>query len=263
VKVTYRAYAPLFKAVAAWAEGKIGFLTIIGSGGSGKSRAAKTAAAGNAVVIEGQMSALGLYEQVYRAQGKPILIDDVDAMYADPVKVSILKCLCQTEQEKRITWHTASKYLESKGIPKEFVSTSSVCVVANDWKILSRSVGAIWDRGLAIEFAPTAHEVHEQVGKWFKDTEIYLHIGQLLDLIAVPSMRSYVVCQELKAFESDWKEALRETFEIDPQFCVLLDVFADKSLATITAKEEAFISRTGTSRATFYRLRRKIKGEKV
>ena len=63
-----------------------------------------------------------------------VVIDDVDALYADRSGVRLLKCLCQTEEEKAVAWHSDARSLERQGIPREFTTKSRVVIIANDWK---------------------------------------------------------------------------------------------------------------------------------
>ena len=58
----------------------------------------------------------------------------MDALYADRSGVRLLKCLCQTEEEKAVAWHSDARSLERQGIPREFVTKSRVVIIANDWK---------------------------------------------------------------------------------------------------------------------------------
>ena len=58
----------------------------------------------------------------------------MDALYADRSGVRLLKCLCQTEEEKAVAWHSDAKSLERQGIPREFGTKSKVAIISNDWK---------------------------------------------------------------------------------------------------------------------------------
>jgi hypothetical protein len=33
-----------------------------------------------------------------------------------------MKCLCQTEDEKAVAWHSDARSLERQGIPREFIA---------------------------------------------------------------------------------------------------------------------------------------------
>jgi hypothetical protein len=74
--------------------------------------------------------------------------------------VRLLKCLCQTEEEKALAWHSDARSLERQGIPREFVTKSRVIIIANDWKTLNKNVAALQDRGHVLHFQPGAAEVH-------------------------------------------------------------------------------------------------------
>ena len=47
-----------------------------------------------------------MYAKLYRHRDEFVVIDDVDALYADRSGVRLLKCLCQTEEEKAVAWHS-------------------------------------------------------------------------------------------------------------------------------------------------------------
>jgi hypothetical protein len=50
-----------------------------------------------------------------------VAIDDVDGLYASNAAVRLLKCLCQTDPVKRVTWQSASALLDRTrlGTPQE------------------------------------------------------------------------------------------------------------------------------------------------
>jgi hypothetical protein len=93
-------------------------------------------------------------------------------------------------------------------VPREFVTTSRVIIICNDWKTLNSNVSALQDRGHVLVFQPSAAEVHRQAGEWFKDAEIYEWFGKNLHRIAEPSFRHYVRAAELKAAGMAWAEVL-------------------------------------------------------
>ncbi len=90
-----RTYGELDQFVGAFAEGLLNLLVIIGRPGVQKSRAVKAALGGRACWIDGSVSAFGLYGQLYRHRDQPVVIDDVDGLYADRAAVRLLKCALQ------------------------------------------------------------------------------------------------------------------------------------------------------------------------
>ena len=89
----------------------------------------------------------------------PHQIDDVDGLYGDRSGIRLLKCLCQTEEEKAVAWHSDARSLERQGIPREFTTRSRVVIIANDWKALNKNVAALQDRGHVVFFEPSAADV--------------------------------------------------------------------------------------------------------
>ena len=61
---------------------------------------------GKACWIEGNATPFGMYTKLYRHRNQFVVIDDVDALYSDRSGVRLLKCLCQTEEEKAVAWHS-------------------------------------------------------------------------------------------------------------------------------------------------------------
>jgi hypothetical protein len=91
-----------------------------------------------------------MYLKLYRHRDQFVVIDDVDALYADRSGVRLLKCLCQTEEEKAVAWHSDARSLERHNIPRELTTTSRVIIISNDWKTLNMNVAALQDRGHVI-----------------------------------------------------------------------------------------------------------------
>ena len=161
---------------------------------------------GKACWIEGNATPFGMYAKLYRHRDEFVVIDDVDALYADRSGVRLLKCLCQTEEEKAVAWHSDARSLERQGIPREFTTKSRVIIISNDWKTLNKNVAALQDRGHVLLFQPSAAEVHRQAGTWFDDPEIYEWFAANLHRVREPSLRHYVRAKELKAAGMDWTE---------------------------------------------------------
>ena len=132
------------------------------------------------------------YAKLYRHKDQFVVIDDVDALYADRSGVRLLKCLCQTEEEKAVAWHSDAQSLERQRIPREFTTRSRVAIISNDWQTLNKNVAALQDRGHVLLFQPTAAEVHARAGAWFDDEEIYGWFAINLHRMREPSFRHYV-----------------------------------------------------------------------
>src|SRR5512135_2254147 len=98
-------------------------------------------AVGEAVILvrTGFVEGQGVQERV------PGLGDDLDVgVDEDP---RLLKCLCQTEEEKTVAWHSDARSLERQRIPREFTTRSRVAIISNDWKTQTQCLRCYTLRG--------------------------------------------------------------------------------------------------------------------
>jgi len=191
-------------------------MIVEGSAGTGKSQIARESIKNldpkDYCFLEGRISAVCLYEKLYRHRDQPIYIDDVDGLYADRQCVNLLKCVCQTNADKTVMWNTRG----IKNMPADFTTRSKVCIITNNWRALNKHVGAVEDRGILIPFHPTPYAVHDYVGNnlidcdWFDD-EIFIFIGELLPVINNPSIRHYRNCKQIKNAGRNWRAVMAES----------------------------------------------------
>ena len=128
-------YERLDEYLRAFAKGHFHLMILVGAGGLAKSRSVRAVLSdGEACWIEGNATPFGMYAKLYRHRDQFVVIDDVDALYADRSGVRLLKCLCQTEEEKAVAWHSDARSLERQRIPREFTTKSRVVIISNDWK---------------------------------------------------------------------------------------------------------------------------------
>jgi len=237
-------YARLHEYLLAFANGHLNLLILVGQAGIAKSRSVREALGPGACWIEGNATPFGMYEKLYRNCGRFVVIDDVDSLYADKSGIRLLKCLCQTEEEKAVAWHTDARSLEKHNIPREFTTTSRVIIICNDWKTLNRNVAALQDRGHVLVFQPSAAEVHRRAGLWFHDPEIYAWFGANLHRIREPSFRHYVRARELKAAGMDWTEILA-TAPDNPRARLAAEILGSASYPGTGDRVRAFVEKGG------------------
>ena len=253
-------YDRLEQYLRAFAAGHFNLLILVGSGGLAKSRSVREALKDSkACWIEGNATPFGMYAKLYRHRDEFVVIDDVDALYADRGGVRLLKCLCQTEEEKAVAWHSDARSLERQGIPREFRTTSRVVIISNDWKTLNKNVAALQDRGHVLMFQPSAAEVHRRAGTCFDDPEIYQWFAANLHRIREPSLRHYVRAKELKAAGMDWTDVLAAEFE-NKRARLAAEVLANPARESTAAQVKAFVEQGGGCRATFFNYRRRLGG---
>jgi hypothetical protein len=137
-----KTYFELEKIVRAFARGHLRLLILIGGHGLGKSQIVRQALDGPACWLEGSLSVFGLYCQLWEHRNLPVVLDDVDGLYAQREGVRLLKCLTQSEPIKRVSWHTDAPTWQRQGIPQDFQTSSRVAIIANEWKTLNRNVAA-------------------------------------------------------------------------------------------------------------------------
>jgi hypothetical protein len=222
---TITTYADLERWVDAFLrEDGLNLIFLVGNPGTGKS------AAFRAKLIDGQhhyisaarLTAFQLFRQLYMVRDKAIILDDVD----DPLKRSdmarVLMGLCETDdQERTIAWLGTESLLKvrkgkkSVAVPQEFKTSSRVCIICNDWGILTTKFRGLLDRGRVVCFDPDAAELHRFVGQWFQDAEIAAFIGEHLEEIPRHSIRSYITAADHMRLGLDWKAILRESWTND------------------------------------------------
>src|SRR5262249_40962795 len=112
--------------LSAFAQGHFHLLILVGAGGLPKSRSVKAVLNGKACGIKGNATPFGMYVKLYRHRDQFVVIDDVDALYANRSGVRLLKCVCQTEEEKAVAWHSDARGLERQGGPRGFTTRSTL-----------------------------------------------------------------------------------------------------------------------------------------
>lgn len=169
------AYAHLDLYLSKFARGELGLVLLLGRHGTGKSESVRHAlcvSAGTSspsrrmLYVEGHMQPFGLYRQLWDYRDQAVVLDDLDRLYADPDCVRLLKPLCNTVREKRLHWLT-NLTMNDGGLPSSFTTSSSVILIANEWKSLNPNVRALEDRAIILHFCPPNEEVHQKVGEWF------------------------------------------------------------------------------------------------
>ena len=251
-------YVELEAYVRAFAAGHLQLLLLLGPPGVGKSRCLRQALDRPVGWISGQATPLGIYLEAYEHRHQPLVLDDIDGLYADRSGIRLLKALCQTEPVKTLSWHTATPILQRRGVPGRFSTTSRVALVGNDWKSLNADVVALQDRGHVLLFAPTALEVHRQAAAWFWDQAIFDFVAAHLHLIASPSLRTYRQAWELKRAGLDWQTAVLSRFLTGPALAVAR-LKADPAYASEAARVRAFVQSGAGCRASYFRHAKKLR----
>lgn len=267
--ISLTTYAQLELYLAKFAAGELGLVLLLGRPGTGKTEGVRRALRisphtdGPAVLpdgervlhIEGHMQPYGLYHCLWEFRDQPVVLDDLDKLYADADCVRLLKPLCNTERVKRITW-LSNLTMNSVDVPTSFTTKSNVILIANEWRSVNPNVRALEDRAIILHFRPTNTEVHRQVGEWFDDREVYALLAGVLHAIPAISMRHYCKGSQLRrAGLADWRTSLLQMAFPNPRLACVAALQGEPGLRSEAARVERFTSLTGCSRATYFRLK--------
>src|SRR5262249_55160981 len=250
-------YSDLEKIVQAFARGDLNLLILLGSHGLGKSRIVRQALPGPVCWLDGNSSTFRLYCALSRHRHQPVVLYDLDGLYASRDGVRLLKCLTQSEPVKRLSWHTDAPSLARDEIPQQFTTTSRVAIITNDWKTLNRDVAALQDRGHVVLFQPSAGEIHLRTAEWFWDQEIFDFLGERLHWLAEASMRHYLAAWELKQAGLDWRRLVLSRC-LTGRALLVAQVKADPRYHSEAERLQAFQAQGGGSRSTYFNLSRRL-----
>lgn len=248
-------YAQLELYLGKFAAGDLGLVLLLGRHGTGKSESVRNALINGArldasvdgatLFVEGHMQPFGLYRQLWDYRNQPVVLDDLDRLYADPDCVRLLKPLCNTVREKRLHWLT-NLTLGDSAVPAYFATTSNVILIANEWRSLNPNVQALEDRAIILHFCPAKEEVHRQVGLWLNDPEVYDFVGRLMPLVSALSMRHYCKGSQLRrAGLADWRSNLLQMMIPDRMTAFAIAVQHEPDLRSEQQRVDRFIAGTG------------------
>ena len=84
-------------------------------------------------VVRGSMSALGLYQKLYKFSnpGNILVLDDCDSVLFDDISLNILKAALDSSKKRYISWNTESRVLANEGVPDRFEYRGSVIMITN------------------------------------------------------------------------------------------------------------------------------------
>jgi hypothetical protein len=251
-------YEELTRFVGAFAEGHLNFVMVVGDPGLGKSRRIREALGPEIAWIDGNATAFGVYIEAYEHRDEPIVLDDVDALHREPAGIRLLKGLCQSEPQKALSWQSDARTLKYRGIPTQFLTSSRVAMIANEWWSANVHVAALEDRGHLVVFDPSPEEVHRHAAEWFWDQEIFDFVGEHLHLVKRPSLRTYVLAWEQKRAGLNWQELVLGRC-LSGKLRMVARLKADPRYRSEADRVQEFIRSGGGCRATYFNYARKLR----
>ena len=257
--IIVRTFNELRDLITAFADDKLNLLGIISNPGLSKTELVKAImGTRRRLHVQGHATAFAIFPALYEYAGAPVILDDVNTLYNDPRTRPLLIQLCETVASKKVAWTTGAKL--PSGTPHEFVMSSKVIILANEFRASNKNLEAILNRGLWVYFDPTAQEVHRYVGPWFAGqspihAEVYDFIGQRLFLISSPSIRMYMTALDIRKAMDKWKDYVLNLLcpKLDRKALEIAHaIYHDQSIPLKMAKGDKFIELTGLCRATYY-----------
>lgn len=256
-----KAYAELESYLADFAQGNYPFLWVVGRPGVAKTESLRAAVRGRDVFIQkgGQLTPLQFYVNCFAHRGKPVILDDAEHLLDNKVGAKLVSALGDTTTAKRMCYGTTTRL--PAGTPQSYLTTSPLCVIANK----NTRDEAIQSRAVTLFFDPTNLEVHRAVARWYWDQEVHDWFGRHLHRLPPLDSRWYVTASQDKRAARDWRHILLSSRTPDRQTCLVQDLEQDAACPTTEDKARRFseelAGEKGASRATYFRIRRRLEGE--
>lgn len=165
--ITVTTYSDLDRYVRKVVDRSLDVLLLLGRPGTGKTERVRGAieqdSSAGAFYVEGHAQPYGIYRGLWEHRDQPVILDDLDRLYANPDTVRLLKPLYESKVTKRVGWHSRMTQGD-EGPPHEFDTRSPVILIANEWRTINANVQALEDRAIIVHFEPDNAAVHQEVG---------------------------------------------------------------------------------------------------
>lgn len=244
-------YERFARHIAAWLDGEIQHLLVVGRGGTGKSRSAQSVLGSRPHhVFKGRQTPFYLYSQVCDHPDWPIVLDDIAALLRDPVCRDLMKQFLELG-ERVVRWGSTTSKLE--GRPTSFCCTAPVLIIANSVPERDADLEAILDRVDAICFEPRKVEVIARMRELFPAVADQNLITLIEELPVLPSLRTLVKARAWRdSSKLDLLEELYAECGVPEPIQILMEIMESAPAAEQCA---LYSARTGLTDRTFRRHR--------
>lgn len=224
-RMIIKTYDGLRRKVGFFAERKIPLMVIEGVPGIGKTHnAAKACAGQERVILRAHATPAAIIKRLYENRNCIIIIDDIDGFMSNPSVKSLMKMLCELEEEKTIYWDSTASVFA--GMVTPFDGRWETIVCCNRMGSLDMDLQAVLNRGIVIRFEPSNAEILEELQSWFADKEILGEMRQWKNAATRFDFRMALLAKCLKDAGDDWKQYLQEEMEISEKLVLMRELQA-------------------------------------
>lgn len=253
-----RTYAELTGYLHDFIEGLYLFLWVVGRPGVSKTETIRAAMRDTPTYYRkaGQLTPAQFYIDCYLHRGQPIILDDAEHLLDNKLGAKLISALGDTTPVKQLSYATTSSVLGD--VPQVFLTTSRLCILANKVTTLVD----VQSRAVILSFEPTNLEIHTAAASWFWDQEIHDWFGQHLHRLPPLDARWYVIADHDKRAGRDWRQIILTSHTLSQAETVVQDLEVDVAYPTREDKATRFVelmaNAKGASRATYFRLRKRL-----
>lgn len=269
-------------------EGRLPGLAIVGPGGLGKSHSVLEAIResghdGHGCVRNSHVSPLALYELLYVFKEGPILVlEDMEHVYRSTLHCGLLRSATwgskdkQGRMRRRIDWNSTTKILEERELPASFAFNGGVVMIGNAFPKQNDFFAAVLTRMPNVRFTVPPKDVFAFMRKLVsRGRRLYDPKKQKSVLVSKKDCLTVIDYLEergtsnlrvldlalpifLRRRRRNWRGLVDEIMEQKPQTAVeVVEELEQRSDLSTAERVKIFTERTGKSRATYYRLRRR------
>ena len=213
-------------------------------------------------LFTGNVRPIRAFIGVWEHDGKVLCFDDCENLWGEKTGKDLMLQLMEGEFIKHMEWsssHASVGKGDKAEAPRKFTTKSRIILIGNQVFTGQFKHEAIKSRAKIWWFCPTKEEIHNYVGGWFPESEIYNYIADRLHDMVRVDCRLYTKCLDVMVEGADWKDYVKEYMD-DPRLYIVRKVEAANVGVIERAKmfkEEMTrhgIAR-GTSQAAYYRVR--------
>ena len=261
----HKKYELLNSSLEALKKGSINLLVLKGEAGTGKSRTTLDFLNnGNCdyKYFSSYSTPLAFYDLLHKNQDKEILVfDDLEGI-SDFKIIAMLKSICWSPDDKKreVCYFSTSEVLEKRKLPDRFKANFKIILIFNNDL---RGFEPVLNRGITLDFNFNFNEkmqifedmkepagIDEEVLSWVK-SNCNESTGNL-------SLRSLVILSNLKKDGFNFVDFAAEILKNDDYSKILLSLVSKSQSLTVSDQVNEWIKQTGKSRASFFRLKKKL-----